>query len=311
MERKWKWSELGERIKSSWKGGDREMKLGFRRGQRGFTLIELMVVMAILAVLAAVVIPAVSGTTDVSEDASVKSDASAVSTAMNNYYADQGVETLTADTDALYEGTTSAQETSSSWPEASITDEYTAEFVDDVASILIKDKDGTAIGDAVTAIVIADSATGAGDGSPDLIFTGGGGTGATGTATVASGVVTDVTLTAGGSGYTSAPVVTITGGDGSANLVATIGDVEAFVNDRTAMDLDAADFVPDYLVSTPSSADDLDGTATTLHEYLWLAQKTTGLDGDANSSRKLEVYQLTSVGGDATDGWEPVYQQIY
>lgn len=46
--------------------------------------------------------------------------------------------------------------------------------------------------------------------TPTVAFTGGGGTGATGTVQVANGLVTGVTVTAGGSGYTSAPTVTIT-----------------------------------------------------------------------------------------------------
>ncbi len=42
-----------------------------------------------------------------------------------------------------------------------------------------------------------------------IIFTGGGGSGAAGTATIAGGSVTNVTITSGGSGYTSAPTVWI------------------------------------------------------------------------------------------------------
>ena len=72
---------------------------------------------------------------------------------------------------------------------------------------------GTAIisGDAVDSITITDgglhykSAL-----PPSVTFTGGGGTGATATATVSSaGLVTGINITAGGSGYTSAPTVTI------------------------------------------------------------------------------------------------------
>ena len=72
---------------------------------------------------------------------------------------------------------------------------------------------GTSVisGDAVDSITITDgglhykSAL-----PPSVTFTGGGGTGATGTATVSSaGLVTAITITAGGSGYTSAPTVTI------------------------------------------------------------------------------------------------------
>ncbi len=44
---------------------------------------------------------------------------------------------------------------------------------------------------------------------PGVTFTGGGGTGAAGVATISGGAVTGVTITAPGSGYTSAPTVTI------------------------------------------------------------------------------------------------------
>jgi uncharacterized protein len=51
--------------------------------------------------------------------------------------------------------------------------------------------------------------------APTVTLSGGGGTGATATAAVAAGVVTAVTLTAGGSGYTSAPTVSFSGGGGT------------------------------------------------------------------------------------------------
>lgn len=66
-------------------------------------------------------------------------------------------------------------------------------------------------------IGLARSSGGSGypNGSLALVFTGGGGTGATGTATVAGGVITSVSLTNGGSGYSSAPTVTVAGGTGA------------------------------------------------------------------------------------------------
>jgi Domain of unknown function DUF11 len=50
--------------------------------------------------------------------------------------------------------------------------------------------------------------------APTVTLTGGGGTGATATATIANGKVTSVTITNPGSGYTSAPTITFTGGGG-------------------------------------------------------------------------------------------------
>jgi len=53
--------------------------------------------------------------------------------------------------------------------------------------------------------------------APTVVFTGGGGTGAAGTATVSGGAVTGVTITSGGTGYTTAPTVSFVS-TGSANL---------------------------------------------------------------------------------------------
>jgi hypothetical protein len=51
--------------------------------------------------------------------------------------------------------------------------------------------------------------------APTVSFTVGGGSGATATATVSGGAVTAVTVTAAGSGYTSAPTVAFSGGGGA------------------------------------------------------------------------------------------------
>ncbi|MBI2934374.1 MAG: type II secretion system protein [Chloroflexi bacterium] len=55
------------------------------RKNRGFTLLELMVVMGIMAVLAAVVFPAVTGVKGSSAEAQVKSDADAVQKATDSF----------------------------------------------------------------------------------------------------------------------------------------------------------------------------------------------------------------------------------
>ncbi len=64
------------------------MKLGFKRGQKGFTLVEMMVVMAIMAALATIVVPAVTGTKEVSENSQMKTDASAVKNAVTKFQND-------------------------------------------------------------------------------------------------------------------------------------------------------------------------------------------------------------------------------
>ncbi len=52
---------------------------------RGFTLVELMVVVSILAVLMAIVVPAIGGTKEQSVEGTVKSDADAVGKAVSNF----------------------------------------------------------------------------------------------------------------------------------------------------------------------------------------------------------------------------------
>ena len=66
-------------------------------------------------------------------------------------------------------------------------------------------------GDAVSGVTISDGGAHYKVATPPTVnITGGGGTGATATATVsATGIVNAVTITAGGSGYTSAPTITI------------------------------------------------------------------------------------------------------
>jgi len=70
------------------------------------------------------------------------------------------------------------------------------------------------IGSKVDDIAVSAGGTGY-TSAPTVTFTGGGGTGATATATVSGGVVTAVTVTGVGSGYTSAPTIGFTGGAGS------------------------------------------------------------------------------------------------
>ncbi len=130
------------------------MKLGFKRGQKGFTLVELMVVMAIMAVLASIVVPAVTGTKQTSTDTQVKQDAGAVQTAVGSFNADSNLaENLATDAGATVLGESlsgaKVEVTSSRWPEVSVTAKYGTEFpatvglaVNTVSAVTIKDKDG-------------------------------------------------------------------------------------------------------------------------------------------------------------------------
>lgn len=60
------------------------------RGQRGFTLVELMVVIAILGILAAIAIPRFSGATDRADAAKVEADMSTLASALEVYRANHG-----------------------------------------------------------------------------------------------------------------------------------------------------------------------------------------------------------------------------
>ena len=72
--------------------------------------------------------------------------------------------------------------------------------------------------------------------APTVTFTGGSGTGAAATATVAAGVVTKVTITNPGSGYVSAPTVGFTGGGGSgATATAVLETLPATIETRMYM----------------------------------------------------------------------------
>lgn len=68
----------------------------------------------------------------------------------------------------------------------------------------------------ISAINLIDGGSGFTPGTYALTFTGGGGSGASGTYTVdGTGIVTSISLTSGGSGYTGTPAITFTSGGGS------------------------------------------------------------------------------------------------
>ncbi len=81
--------------------------------------------------------------------------------------------------------------------------------------------------DQVTAANVTAGGTGY-TSEPSVVFTGGGGTGATAVAAIAGGVVTAVTITNPGTGYTTAPTVGFTGGGGTgAAATATVAHTTA------------------------------------------------------------------------------------
>lgn len=104
--------------------------------------------------------------------------------------------------------------------------------------------------------------------APTVTITGGGGSGATATATVAGNAVTAITMTANGTGYTSAPTVSFSGGGGSgATATATLR--HGVTTDRPVRILHS------YLRTTSTSVDGAPMTILSREEYHAFGNKTT------------------------------------
>ncbi len=66
------------------------MKLGFKRGEKGFTLIEIIIVLAVLGVLAAVIIPNVTGYLGRAKERAWDADRNILQAAVDSYRTDIG-----------------------------------------------------------------------------------------------------------------------------------------------------------------------------------------------------------------------------
>lgn len=67
------------------------------KGEKGFTLVELLIVFALLAVLAAIMIPNVAGFVAYGHTQSASTEKSVIQTAMDAMMAEESITTVTAD----------------------------------------------------------------------------------------------------------------------------------------------------------------------------------------------------------------------
>lgn len=70
------------------------------RSERGFTLVELLIVVAVLGVLAAIIVPSMTGVVGHSETKASGAELSTVQAAMNTMMAKEGLSSVTAVTTA-------------------------------------------------------------------------------------------------------------------------------------------------------------------------------------------------------------------
>jgi len=66
----------------------------FHRGEKGFTLLELLLVVAILGVIAAVVVPNVGKAIDIGKTGAMRAELNSVQLAMNAGMAENGLSTV-------------------------------------------------------------------------------------------------------------------------------------------------------------------------------------------------------------------------
>jgi hypothetical protein len=97
--------------------------------------------------------------------------------------------------------------------------------------------------------------------APKVTITGGGGTGATATATINNGVVTGINIVNGGSGYSAEPTITISSGNG-ASVSATIGGGGSVVTVAVVNSGSGYTTTPNVTIAAPTLPGGAAATAT-------------------------------------------------
>jgi hypothetical protein len=166
----------------------------------------------------------------------------------------------------------------------------------------------TLVATVVTAVAVTTAGSGLfttalpnGTGTIPLIFTGGGGTGAIGVLNIKNGIATGTTITAGGTGYTSVPTVTIAAQTALTGLTITSLDASrhfVLVGQMQPTTSDTVDYGPTFTSTIITQASEGSGTVAHMLE----------LQAEANVRRGIGHYYTDKVttGTTATEFGLPV-----
>lgn len=158
-------------------------------------------------------------------------------------------------------------------------------------------------------ISIVNGGTGYLNGTFPLVISGGGGTGAAGTCTISGGIVTSATITSGGSGYTSAPTISVDSSAGTPTLAATLTAfigyaISSFVVLNNGSGLGTS---PVVTISAPSGTGGHTATATVTLESSKSLNNMVGLTNNGGAGYTDGTYALICSGGGGTGVTGNVY----
>jgi hypothetical protein len=154
--------------------------------------------------------------------------------------------------------------------------------------------------------------------APTVSFSGGGGSGAAGTAVISGGAVTSITVTSKGEGYTSAPTAVLSGGDGTGATAGAVtmqatgvtGTITLTFVDGTSIVVSPKTKILVSLDETNNNtywttADAIDSTAISGVIYAVVYRSVQGDLHSGSAIKKVWGYafkQITATATDATSG---------